>query len=137
MVDRADELRAAERRRLRALVDADDAVARDLHADDYQLITPGGATYTKHEYLGEIASGVIRYHVFEAASDVAVQVFGDAGAVRYRARIDIRYATGGGDTGLFWHTDVYRWTDGRWQAVWSQATRTADPAARGANADDP
>ncbi len=136
-VDRTEELRAVERRRLQALVDAEDAVARELHADDYQLVTPGGATYTKDEYLGDIAAGVIRYRVFEAASEVAVQVFGDAGAVRYRARIEIRYGSGGGDAGFFWHTDMYRSTDGRWQAVWSQATRTADPAARDGSVDDP
>jgi hypothetical protein len=122
-VDDVAELLATERRRLKALVDADDAVAREMHADDYQLITPSGKTYSKDEYLSDIASGVIRYRVFEPESDVAVQIFGDAGAVRYHARIDIRFASGGRDGGLFWHTDMYRRTDGRWQAVWSQATR--------------
>jgi hypothetical protein len=122
-VDAVRELRAAERQRMKALVNADDRAARGLHAEDYQLITPGGATYSKDEYLGDIASGILDYLVFEPASDIAVQVFGDAGAVRYQARIDIRFASGGGDSGLFWHTDLYRRTDRRWQAVWSQATR--------------
>ena len=27
------------------------------------------------------------------------------------------------DSGMFWHTDVYEIRDGRWQAVWSQATQ--------------
>ena len=126
--DRAAELRTTERRRLRALVEGDLAVAHELHADDYQLVTPGGGTVSKDAYLGDIASGVIDYRVFEPASEVAVQVFGDAGAVRYQARIDIRFASGGRDSTLVWHTDLYRRTDGRWQAVWSQATRipTAD-----------
>ncbi|HET9457103.1 MAG TPA: nuclear transport factor 2 family protein [Candidatus Limnocylindrales bacterium] len=121
--DRAADLRATERRRLRALVEGDLAVAHELHADDYQLVTPGGGTMSKDAYLGDIASGVIEYRVFEPASEVAVQVFGDGGAVRYQARIDIRFASGGHDLALVWHTDLYRWTDGRWQAVWSQATR--------------
>ena len=121
--DRAAELRDTERRRLQALVDGDDDIARELHAADYQLITPGGATYSKGEYLGAIADHVLDYRVFEAASDVSVQLFGDGGAVRYQARIDIRFASGGSDSGLFWHTDMYRCSGGRWQAVWSQATR--------------
>ena len=122
-VDPVAELRATERRRLESLVAADDAAARMLHAAVYQLISPGGATYSKDEYLDDIASGVLRYRVFEAASDVAVLVSGDVGAVRYQARIEVRFASGGSDSGLFWHTDIYRRIDGRWQAVWSQATR--------------
>ena len=53
-----------------------------------------------------------------------VRVLGDAGIVRYLARIEM---TGGGQeyNGVFWHTDFYEWHDGRWQAVWSQATRVS------------
>jgi hypothetical protein len=58
------ELRETEQRRLRALVDADIAIAAPLHAVDYQLISPGGMALSKEEYLGGIASGRIRYHVF-------------------------------------------------------------------------
>jgi hypothetical protein len=121
--DAIEELRDVERRRLRALVDADIAAARHVHAHDYQLITPGGATFSGDEYLDDITSGAIDYRVFEPASDIAVKVFSDAGVVRYKARIDIRFSSGGRDGGLFWHTDIYRHADGRWQAVWSQATR--------------
>jgi hypothetical protein len=128
-LDAESALVEVERRRLRALVDADHATALELHAPDYQLITPGGATYSRDEYLGDIASGAIDYRVFEPASEVAVKLFADAGVVRYQARIDIRFGTGGADGGLFWHTDVYRRTDGRWQAVWSQATEI--PPGRG------
>jgi hypothetical protein len=126
-----DELRAVERRRLRALVEADATTAGALHADDYQLITPGAATYSKEEYLGGIAAGDLDYRVFEPASDIAVQLFGDGGAVRYQARIDIRFAPGASDSGLFWHTDLYRRVAGQWQAVWSQATQITkdDPAS--------
>ena len=38
--------------RLKALVDANVAAAEELHADDFQLVTPSGAAYTKDEYLG-------------------------------------------------------------------------------------
>lgn len=118
----AQQLREVERRRLRSLVNRDMAVAASLHADDYELVTPGGAALSKQDYLTGIESGELDYHVFEAASDVAVRVSGEVGIVRYQARIDIA-VSGRADRGLFWHTDFYEWRDGRWQAVWSQATR--------------
>jgi Domain of unknown function (DUF4440) len=121
----ADELRDAERRRLAALVERDMAAAAALHAEDYQLITPGGATLTKRAYLSGIADGALRYRRFEPDGEIAVRVWGTAAAVRYRVRIDIDWE-GGHDFGVFWHTDIYEHTEGRWLAVWSQATRTAD-----------
>jgi hypothetical protein len=47
----ADELRAAERKRLRSLVEADVETARRLHADDFQLINPLGGSVSKDQYL--------------------------------------------------------------------------------------
>ena len=122
-IDRATELRLLEQRRLEALVAADEVTMRQLHADDYQLITPNGAAITRDQYLDDIASGALDYRVFEPESDVAVQVFEDAGVVRYQARISVHFGSGGNDSGLFWHTDIYRRTADGWQAVWSQATR--------------
>jgi hypothetical protein len=107
-----------ERRRLRALASADTATAAPLHAEDYWLITPNGSEMTKDDYLGAIASGQLRYQVFEPASEMAV--LGDAEIVvlRYRARIS--FDDGPGIT--CWHTDCYQLRDQTWQVVWSQAT---------------
>jgi len=118
----ADSIRGTERKRLRALVAADIEMARSLHADDYQLIPPGGATLSKEDYLGGIASGSLNYLVFESVSDIAVRIYGRAAAIRYQARIEI-LVLGELDSGLYWHTDIYEIRDRRWQAVWSQATR--------------
>ncbi len=111
-----------EGRRLAALVDQDMDAADALHAEDYWLITPGGAVLSKHGYLSGIASGVLRYRRFEPDGEIAVRVWGLAAAVRYQVLIDIDWE-GGHDSGRFWHTDIYELRDGRWQAVWSQATR--------------
>jgi Domain of unknown function (DUF4440) len=116
--------RNLERTRLRALVEADDQAAADLHAPDYELITPGAARLSKTEYLDGIQSGRLDYRVFEPASEMAVLLLGTGAAVRYQARIDIRFGDRS-DAGLFWHTDIYAHRDGRWQVVWSQATRIA------------
>jgi hypothetical protein len=116
-------LRATERERLRALREADMAVAERLHADDYQLIPPTGATWSKREYLDVIASHRLTYQVFEPISSIAVRVSDQMAAVRYRAQFEVSGPSGATDSGTFWHTDIYEKRDGHWQVVWSQATR--------------
>lgn len=73
----ASHLPDIERRRLRALADADMATAAPLHADDYQLITPNGSVMTRDDYLGDVESGRLPYRVFEPVSDIIV--LGDPG----------------------------------------------------------
>jgi len=110
-----------ERRRLRALVSADIAAAAPLHAEDYWLITPNGSEMTKADYLGAIASGQLRYRIFEPVSEMAVLVDERLAVLRYRVRIS--FDDGPGMT--CWHTDCYRLRDDTWQVVWSQATAIA------------
>jgi hypothetical protein len=116
-------LEETERRRLRALVEGDLTIVDALHAEDYQLITPGGATYSKAEYLSGITDGSLHYQRFEPTGEIMVRLLGSsAAAVRYRVEIVITWE-GGEDSGRFWHTDIYELRDGRWRAVWSHATR--------------
>lgn len=122
----ADGIREVERTRLRSLVDADLELATRLHAPDYRLITPGGGSLSRDEYLGQIERGDLAYEVFEPASEIAVRLNGDAAAVRYHARIVVRWP-GGYERGRYWHTDLYERRDGRWQATWSQATQIPGP----------
>jgi len=114
-----------EHRRLRALVEGDLETAEQLHADDYQLITPSGAALSKREYLDGIASGDLSYRLFEVASEVAVKTFDNVAMLRYLARIEIDFPDGR-DGGTFWHTDIYERRDRDWQVVWSQGTQAAD-----------
>ena len=51
----AEVIRASERARLKALVEADIEVARQLHADDFQLINPVGESLSKEQYLAAVA----------------------------------------------------------------------------------
>jgi hypothetical protein len=116
-----DRIRQLERERLRALVEKDLNVARQLHADDFELITPNGAVYSKTAYLDEIASGEIDYRVWEP-EEIVVRLYGSAALIRYRARIEITVAGQEHAPVQTWHTDSYELRDGRWQVVWSQAT---------------
>lgn len=115
-------LSAIEETRLKALVEADMETARAIHADDFQLINPSGRTFTKEQYLGGVESGGLDYKVFKPESEIQVRVHGKSAVLRYRSTIEITV----GDTYYppekFWHTDTYEFRDGRWQAVWSQAT---------------
>lgn len=118
----ADLMRDTERDRLRSLVEADMARADALHAPDYQLITPRGYAMSKVDYLGRIASGRLRYRIFEPASEIAVRGGDEVALLRYQALISVSEDDGDAPTITCWHTDYYEWRDARWQAVWSQAT---------------
>ena len=119
----AEMLRETEIIRLRSLVDADMETAERLHAEDFQLITPGGAVLSKAEYLSGVAAGVTDYVVWEVDSPIEVRLFDGVAIIRYRSILHMIYH--GDDLGpdKFWHTDSYEWRDSRWQVVWSQATR--------------
>jgi ketosteroid isomerase-like protein len=119
----ADQLRATEQERLRALVQADVETADRLHADDFQLINPLGGSASKAEYLGAIASGEIDYLSWEPET-IEVKLYGDVAVIRYQAALQIKVrALPDAPSGRFWHTDVYEKRNGRWQVVWSQATQ--------------
>ena len=117
----ANLLRETERARLRALVSTDVVRAEQLHAPDFQLITPIGAVLSKDEYLGAIASRQIRYLTWEPA-DIAVRLYGGAAVIRYRAQLEVVFTGHQVPLCEYWHTDTYEQHDGRWLVVWSQAT---------------
>ena len=116
-----DLLRHTERSRLRALVAADTEAARALHAADFQLITPIGSMLSREQYLGAIASGHMRYVSWEPEA-ISVRLYGAAAVLRYQAQLEIVFAGHAVPRARYWHMDSYEWRDGRWQAVWSQAT---------------
>lgn len=117
----AELLRETERARLRALVSADIVRARQLHAPDFQLITPIGAALSKEEYLAAIASGQIRYLTWEPA-DIAVRLYDSGAVIRYRAQLEVVFSGHKVPLSDYWHTDAYECRDGQWMVVWSQAT---------------
>ena len=117
----ADQLRAIERRRLRALVDADTATAGGVMAKDFQAIPPSGDPLARKDYLGAVAAGVIDYLVFEPVSRIAVRSSGDAAALRYKVSFDL-VAGGTRVTHKGWITELWERHNGRWQIIWEQVT---------------
>lgn len=117
----ADLIRATERERLRALVEANMEVVRQLHADDFQLINPLGQSLSKEQYLGGIASGDLDYLVWEPES-IEVRLYDQAAVIRYQSQLEIVVQGQKVPRQRYWHTDSYEKRNGRWQVVWSQAT---------------
>ncbi len=119
--DDPDELRNIERERLRALVRGDTAAAREVHADDFQLINPAGEALSREEYFGLISSGQFRYGLWEPET-ICVRLYGTVAVIRYRATIEAIFQGETIGRGSYWHIDLYEKRDARWQVVWSQAT---------------
>ncbi|HYI15373.1 MAG TPA: nuclear transport factor 2 family protein [Thermomicrobiales bacterium] len=120
--DASEVIRDTERRRLRALVNADVDSASDLHADEFQLINPFGRSLSKGDYLNGIETGQINYLVWEPISIIEVQRFGWLAVIRYRSTLEIIVGGQRHPPREHWHTDSYELRNGRWQVVWSQAT---------------
>jgi hypothetical protein len=116
---------AIERDRLRALVSRDIERAARIHADDFELVTPSGRVLSKARYLEAVRSGDIAYAAWEPG-EIDVRLQGDVAVLRYPA--EIAFVVDGAATvrRRYRHMDLYERREGRWQVVWSQATRIED-----------
>ena len=111
------DIRALEHQRVQSLLQRDMPTAWRLHAPDYQLITPSGVSFSRERYLGMVEAGSLVYLQWQAEA-MQVRLRGNMAVVRYPATLQLA----AGSAFRCWHTDTYEQTDGRWQAVWSQAT---------------
>jgi hypothetical protein len=118
--------RELERSRIRALVGRDMELLWRLHAEEYQLITPSGRSFTRERYLRAIESGNPQYCRWEPGP-IEVRVTERMAIVRYPATLELGSAVGHGSPFRCWHTDSYELRQEHWQAVWSQATAIREP----------
>lgn len=118
-----DTIRKIEKQRLKALVDADIATARRLHADDFQLISPAGSVFSKEQYLSSVGSGKLDYKVWEPGG-ITVRLYDSVAAIRYQdSKWDVFFEGEHLKPMVGWHTNLYEKRQGQWQVVWSQASR--------------
>ena len=115
-----ERLRETEQRRLKALVDADVAVAGSLIAGDFELINPLGDVLTREDVLGAVGSGGLDFLSDTVTSPIKVRLHGSTAALRYRHTIDVALAGVGHLTHPAWSTAVYERRQGKWQIVWEQ-----------------
>jgi hypothetical protein len=116
--------RELELRRTRALVERDMATLNELHAPEYELITPAGKVFDRKRYLGAIGSEPF-YAAWEVG-EMAFRISPSMAIVRYKARLVFP----SGRAVTCWHTDAYEYRVGLWQAVWSQATEVQQTRAQ-------
>jgi hypothetical protein len=117
--------RVLEARRTRALVERDLATFEELHAPEYQLITPAGKVFSREAYLGAIRAEPF-YAAWEAEGAMSVRHSAHMAVVRYQAKL--RFPSG--RVVICWHTDSYELRAQGWQAVWSQATEVPQASTR-------
>ena len=116
--------RELELRRTRALVARDMKALNELHAPEYELITPAGKVFDRKRYLAAIESEPF-YAAWEVG-EMAFRISPNMAIVRYKARL--KFPSGREVT--CWHTDAYENRAGLWQAVWSQATEARETQAQ-------
>lgn len=121
MAPSVEAFRALERSRLESLVDKNMSVAFRLHAPDFHLITPTGASYTREEYLGKVEAGELNYLKWQPG-EISVRLFADVALLRYRADLEMGSRPEGASSFSCWHTDSYEKRGGTWQVVLSHAT---------------
>lgn len=121
----ANRVRTTEHERIRALLNGDMEAARQLHADDFQLVAPIGVVFSKEQYLGAVAAGDVHYLVWELDSPIDVRLYGEVALIRYRSQIEIVVQGQKYPRARYWFTDAYERHDGRWRIVWSQGTGIA------------
>jgi Domain of unknown function (DUF4440) len=117
--------RELEARRTRALVERDMQTVEQLHAAEYELITPAGKVFTREAYVAAISAEPF-YADWQPLGEVLVRRTESMAVVRYMARLQFP----SGRTVVCWHTDTYELRSSGWQAVWSQATELRQGAGQ-------
>ena len=112
--------RTLEERRTLALVQCDLATIEELHAPEYQLITPAGRVFTREAYLGQVRAAPF-YAAWKVLGEMIFRLSEHMAVIRYKARIQFP----SGRVLVCWHTDSYELRASGWQAVWSQATEVS------------
>jgi hypothetical protein len=120
-------IKIMEKTRLKSLVDADMKIAKPLHADEFQLITPDGSEYSKKEYLGLLESGKLDYKIWNADS-IRVKMYDNVAVLRYIDKDFIIFVNGKlAKSGILKHTNLYEKRNGQWQIIWSHASGGKEP----------
>lgn len=116
-----DSIRSIEKTRLRSLVERRVDLAANIHADDFQLITPVGMSFSKEQYLGAIAAGALVYNAW-SPKQIEVRLYGKVAVIRYQSSMEVTFGPHHIPRAEYWHTDLYEKRGEAWQVVWSQAT---------------
>ena len=122
------ELMEREKTWAAAYVAADVKMLEQLEADEWICTNAKGEVFGKADDIREVADGSFKATAFEM-SDLKVQLHGDTAIVTGRQTEKATYK-GEDVSAVHRITDVWRYRDGRWQAIASHLSReAATPAA--------
>lgn len=113
------EVRQAEDRRIKALIDDDFATLEAILADDLTYTHSNAVTDTKASYLAALRSGKTKYESFDREPS-AVRLYGDTAIVNGDGTVGLR---GQAAKIVLRYTLVYVRRGGTWQMVAWQSTR--------------
>jgi hypothetical protein len=88
-----------------------------LHAAEYQLVTPAGKVFPREAYLAAIQAEPF-YSAWQPLGEISVRRSESMAVIRYMVRLQFP----SGRAVVCWHIDTYELRSSGWQAVWSQAT---------------
>ena len=107
--------------RFRAMIAADAAALDRVLADDLVYTHTTGRVDTKQAFIDSLTSGNISYEAISTRDTVA-RVYGDVAVITGSA--DFEVSAGSQQLAFpIRFTEVYEWSDGRWQLVAWQSTR--------------
>ena len=116
------EILKLDKQRSSALVQVDIPMLEKFMTDDFAYTHTSGRTQTKSEFLEEIRTGVSHFKS-QTLTNVKVRVYGDVALVT--GRCDLIGMKDNKDVVLaMYFTEVYKRSNGRWQWVLWQSTRT-------------
>jgi hypothetical protein len=128
-----DEVLAADKARMDALVNQDWAALNNILADDLSYCHSGGNVQTKEQYLAGLATGSTRYYKVDTNWGQP-HIVGKIGVLSGQVTFYVK----AGQNDLTFHlqaVSVYEQRDGRWQLILFQSTalpKAASAAAPGA-----
>jgi ketosteroid isomerase-like protein len=116
------EILKLDNQRSAALIQVDIPMLEKFMTDDFAYTHTSGRTQTKTEFLEEIRTGVSHFKS-QALTNVKVRIYGDVALVT--GHCDLIGMKDQKDVVLsMYFTEVYKRTNGRWQWVLWQSTRT-------------
>lgn len=115
------DVREAQALRFQAMLHNDAEALAPMLADDLVYVHSTAAMETKQQFLENLRTGAMRYHVFEP-SETVVRMYGSVAVVTGRVKGKVTMAGNDLDVDIR-YTSVYRLNNGRWQLVSWQSTR--------------
>ena len=104
-----------------AMIAKDEAVLREVHAEDFVLVHMTGMSQTREQYISAIMDGTLNYYSAET-EDLQVTVNGDEATLRGRSRVNAAVFGGGRHT---WRLELLfrlRKERGVWRFTRSEAS---------------